>query len=150
MENNNMPVNERSTPRALKGSDTILLVEDEDAVRKLAGTFLRGHGYCVLEAEGGMEALRICRSHAGDIHLLLADVVLPRISGPSVAERMMDFKPGARVLFMSGYTEESSLLQSIHARDAAFIPKPFTPEDLAAKVREVLDAPGAAPPAAKT
>jgi PAS domain S-box-containing protein len=141
MEANNMSSDSRSVANSLRGTETILLVEDEDAVRKLASTILRSHGYRVIEAEGGVEALRICRLHQGDIHLLLSDVVLPRVSGPSVAERMVDFKPGTKVLFMSGYTEESSLLKSILKKDAAFLPKPFTPEALAAKVREVLDAP---------
>jgi len=136
----------RARADALRGTETILLVEDEDSVRKLAATILRSHGYRVIEAEGGVEALRISRLHQGPIHLLLSDVVLPRVSGPSVAERMVDFKPQTKVLFMSGYTEESALLKGVLNRKAAFLPKPFTPERLAAKVREVLDSPAAPPP----
>jgi len=98
---------------ALRGTETILLVEDEESVRKLASTILRSHGYRVIEAESGIEALRIARLHQEPIHLLLSDVVLPRVSGPSVAERMLDFKPQTKVLFMSGYTEESALLKSV-------------------------------------
>ena len=140
MEAEDMPADPTTHTDPLRGTETILLVEDEDAVRKLAGTILRGYGYHVIEADNGVEALRICRLHQEPIHLLLSDVVLPRVSGPSVAERMVDFKPDTRILFMSGYTEESGLLQTILKQEAAFIPKPFTPDALAAKVREVLDA----------
>lgn len=127
-------------PVVLHGTETILLVEDEAALRKLAATVLRSQGYQVIEAGDGIEALRICREHPGDIHLLLADVVLPRMNGPSVAERMSDFKPGTPVLFMSGYTDESTLLRGVLDQPSAFIPKPFTAAGLAAKVRETLDA----------
>ncbi len=139
MEAEEMPVEATDDARSLRGTETILLVEDEDAIRRLAGTILRSHGYRVIEAEGGVEALRVSRLHQGPIHLLLTDVVLPRVSGPSVAERMLDFKPETKVLFMSGYTEESSLLKSILNKKASFLPKPFTPDALATKVREVLD-----------
>ena len=135
----------RARANALRGTETILLVEDEAAVRKLAAMILQSHGYRVIEAEDGVEALRICRLQQDPIHLLLSDVVLPRVSGPSVAERMVDFKPEIKVLFMSGYTEESTLLKSILNHNAAFLPKPFTAESLLLKVRETLDSP--APPA---
>jgi CheY-like chemotaxis protein len=121
------------------GSETVLLVEDEEVVRGLARTILTMHGYRVLEAREGGEALRICEGHAGSIHLLLTDVIMPGMSGRQVADRVQALRPEVRVLYMSGYTDDAVLRHGVLAAEMAFLPKPFTPEGMARKVREVLD-----------
>jgi two-component system, cell cycle sensor histidine kinase and response regulator CckA len=127
-------------PNKLHGSETILLVEDEESVRTLARAILRKHGYDVLEAQNGGDALLLCEQHAAAIHLLLTDVVMPRMNGPQLAERLRSLRPEMRVLFMSGYTDDAVVRGRI--RDAAvdFLQKPITPQTLARKVRGVLDA----------
>jgi PAS domain S-box-containing protein len=124
--------------RRRRGWETVLLVEDEDAVRALAREVLRRHGYVVLEARHGVEALRLAERHPDEIHLLIADIVMPHMSGSDLAKRLAADRPSMRVLFMSGYTERAA----VH-RDptvvAAFVQKPFTPEAFARKVRNVLD-----------
>jgi two-component system cell cycle sensor histidine kinase/response regulator CckA len=117
----------------------VLVVEDEAPVRALLVKILREGGYEVLEAARGEEALERCRAHPGDIHLLIADIVMPGLRGPEVARRARALRPGLPVLFMSGYLEEGAVsqLEGLPA-DAAFLAKPFTPEALARKVLEVL------------
>jgi signal transduction histidine kinase len=129
------------TPDAepLHGRETILLVEDEPAVRGLVHETLRLHGYTVLEARHGIEALMTGAKHQGPIHLLLTDVVMPQMSGPEVAEKIQIVRPGIKVLYMSGYPDHPLFEQGGIARDASFLPKPFTPNVLAKKVRDVLD-----------
>jgi two-component system cell cycle sensor histidine kinase/response regulator CckA len=122
-----------------RGTETVLLVEDAPAVRDMTARVLRQQGYTVLEAGNGEEALRQAQEHPGDIHLLLTDVVMPRISGKALADRMSTICPEAKVLFTSGYTGNVILHQGAPGPSTPFIQKPFSPEKLAHKVREVLD-----------
>ncbi len=121
------------------GRETILLVEDEPSVRGLVHETLRLHGYTVLEARHGIEALMTGAKHQGPIHLLLTDVVMPQMSGPEVAEKIQIVRPGIKVLYMSGYPDHPVFEQGGISRDASFLAKPFTPNVLAKKVRDVLD-----------
>lgn len=122
------------------GSETILLVEDEDVVRGLARKILERAGYNVLEASRGAEAFRLCLERTEPIDLLLTDVVMPETSGKEVADRLTERYPGLKVLFMSGYTDETIVHQGVLDPNIEFIQKPFTPFTLARKVRDVLDA----------
>ncbi len=131
---------DRKPAAALRGSETILVLEDEARVRKLICEVLTGRGYRVLEAVRGDEAIRIVTEHHGRIHLLLADVVLPEMSGPQVLEQIRARYPHVKVLFMSGYTDEAMAHHGILDSGAPFLQKPFLPEALARKVREVLAA----------
>jgi CheY-like chemotaxis protein len=128
-------------PSTGKGTETILLVEDEDAVRRLVRDVLRFGGYTVLEAPGGAQALEAAGCHEGPIHLLLTDVVMGGMSGRELAERLRAARPDTRVLYMSGYTEDAIIRHGVQAAQTAFIGKPFSPAALAAKVKEVLSAP---------
>ncbi len=125
-------------PTALRGSETILLVEDEERVRLVARTILRKYGYDVLEAAGGDEAIRLCEQHKGTIHLLLTDVVMPKMSGWKLAARLLASRPGMRVLYMSGYVDDTLVRNGILDSTITFIQKPITPESLVRKVREAL------------
>ncbi|MBC8031560.1 MAG: PAS domain S-box protein [Pyrinomonadaceae bacterium] len=122
-----------------RGSETVLLVEDEDMVRNLATEILKDSGYTVLEASGGEEAIGLCREHREPIHLLITDVVMPRMSGKDVAQQLQMIHPETKVLFMSGYTDEAIVHHGIVDADIAFIQKPFSENALALKIREVLD-----------
>ena len=127
------------------GSETILVVEDEPMVRGLVRTMLRSRGYTVLEASSGEEAMERYAGRLDDIQLLLTDVVMPGINGRVLAETLTGRRPGLKVLFMSGYTEDAVL--GAQRREVQFLQKPFAPEVLRAKVREVLDLPPAVPAA---
>ena len=124
---------------SLRGNETVLLVEDEDSLRKLSRNLLELCGYEVLEAESGAEALTICRNHKGGIHLLLTDVVMPGMSGRVLADQLVRDRPETRVLYMSGYTGQTVGEHGVLAEGSFFLPKPFTREALARKVREALD-----------
>jgi two-component system, cell cycle sensor histidine kinase and response regulator CckA len=124
------------------GSETILLVEDEETVRGLAQKILEQVGYNVLSAAGGEEAVRLCNDQERRIDLLLTDVVMPEASGKEVAEHLNQLVPGIKVLFMSGYTDEAIVHHGVLDSNVEFIQKPFTPSALSKKVREVLDCNG--------
>src|SRR5215471_16513264 len=123
----------------LTGGETILLVEDEARVRKLILDVLTGRGYKVLEATRGEEALRLCKQHRKGIDLAIIDVVMPEMSGPDLVRQMSPVCPSIRVLYISGYTDEAIVHHGIPESGAAFLQKPFVPDQLARKVREVLD-----------
>jgi two-component system cell cycle sensor histidine kinase/response regulator CckA len=121
------------------GSETVLLVEDEDMVRKLASELLEETGYVVLSASGGEEAINFATTHTDRIDLLITDVVMPKMSGKEVAEQLKKIHPETKVLFMSGYTDEAIVHHGIVDSNIAFIQKPFSEHALAHKIREVLD-----------
>ena len=124
-----------------KGSEVVLVVEDEDQVRKLESEVLRARGYVVLEARDGREALSVCKAHQGKIDLLLSDVVMPELGGRELAERVLATRPDTKLLFMSGHTQDVILKKGVKA-GTPFLQKPFAPNALADKVRAVLDSRG--------
>ena len=123
------------------GTETVLVVEDEDAVRRIVKIALESTGYRVIEARNGAEALAAARSHPRRIQMLVSDVVMPEMSGREVAARVAEAHPGIRILYMSGYTDDAVVRHGIVDSGVAFLQKPFSPLGLARKVREVLDAP---------
>jgi two-component system cell cycle sensor histidine kinase/response regulator CckA len=124
---------------AARGTETILLAEDEEMVRRLAREVLEAFGYKVLEAANGGSALLICERNEGVIDLLVTDVVMPEMSGRELADRLSRFHPNMKMLYMSGYTDNSIVHQGVLDRGANFIQKPFPPSALALKIRKVLD-----------
>jgi CheY-like chemotaxis protein len=125
---------------SLQGQETILLVEDEDSVRTLARSVLLQHGYHVLEASHGNEALTLCAQYEGPLDLMVTDVIMPQMSGRELAQLLAPSHPNMKVLYISGYTDDAIAHHGVLEPDVAFLPKPFTPSLLARKVREVLDA----------
>jgi CheY-like chemotaxis protein len=123
-----------------RGTETILLVEDEDAVRRLTSRVLSGQGYTVLEARSGIEALALVVERGRAIDLVITDVVMPELNGGQLAERIQEVYPTLRVIYMSGYTDNDIVRRGLLDPQVAFIQKPFTADALACKVREVLDA----------
>jgi PAS domain S-box-containing protein len=130
-----------STAKLQQGSETVLLVEDEDEVRAAVCESLQIRGYTVLKARHGKEAAMICRRHEGPIHLLLTDVVMPQMTGPELAQRISPLRPEMKVLYVSGYTSDALDQRHTMEPGTAFLQKPFTPDALARQVRAVLDAP---------
>jgi CheY-like chemotaxis protein len=120
-------------------SKTVLLVEDSDTVRELTRNILELTGYDVLEAGSPEDAIRLCENHGGEIHLLLTDVVMPGMSGRDLSDRMRPVRPGMKVLYMSGYTDEAIVDHGILNAGIHFIPKPFSPASLAQKILEMLN-----------
>jgi two-component system cell cycle sensor histidine kinase/response regulator CckA len=148
MEKEDRPAS--SGVRTLKrGSETILVVEDEEAVRLLVRRDLESRGYTVLIPANTGEALLACDRHTGPIHLLLTDIVMPGMLGPEVARRACALRPDMKVLYMSGYTDESIIQRGLLKGNEVFIQKPFSPHALSQKVRGVLDG-GAAPSGSAT
>ncbi len=129
----------KKASQILRGSETILLVEDEESLRRLAREFLEASGYRVIEAQNSSDALRISEQHQGPIHLMLTDVVMPGLGGQELAERLAPARPETKVLYISGYTEQAINQHGVLDAGAAFLQKPFTPDDLRRKVREVLE-----------
>lgn len=123
----------------LRGTETVLLVEDEDAVRALARAILQHHGYKVLEARHGGEALAICEQYSDPIHLLATDVVMPQMGGRELAERLGELRPDMKVLYLSGYMDDAVVRHGMLHASAPFLQKPYTPDALARKVRELLE-----------
>jgi PAS domain S-box-containing protein len=128
-----------SVPRRVTGTETILVVEDEEGLRKVAGRALEAAGYTVLAAADGDEALLTSAQHVGDIHLLLTDVVMPRMGGRVLAERLTKTRPTLKVLYMSGYTDNAIVHHGVLDAGTHFLAKPFTAADVTRKVREALD-----------
>jgi two-component system, cell cycle sensor histidine kinase and response regulator CckA len=122
-----------------EGSETVLLVEDEEAIRRVIRQSLELHGYAVIEAGDGSEAISICERRDQPIDVLITDVVMPMISGPELVHRTAAIRPELPVLFISGYTDRALVHQGLRRAGTAFLQKPFTPDVLARKVREILD-----------
>jgi len=123
----------------LPGWETVLVVEDQQSVRGFVQSLLKLNGYHVLEAADGIEALRICRQHPGEIQLLVTDVVMPGMSGRELAEQLAVEQPSIKVLYMSGYTDDTVVHAGVAQAGMAFLQKPFSPTTFTHKVREVLD-----------
>jgi CheY-like chemotaxis protein len=124
---------------AYRGTETVLLVEDEDGVRALVRQVLHKHGYTVLEARHGGEALLHCERHKGNIELLLTDVILEQMSGTELAARLASVRPDMKVLYISGYTDDAIVHHGVLNQGTHFLQKPFTTESLAKKIRQVLE-----------
>lgn len=129
------------------GTETVLLVEDEEVVRAVIAEILEGAGYTVLPAANGREAFELAGTFAGRIDVLLTDWIMPEMGGPEIAERLREERPELRVVFMSGYAEAEAVLDQLERGGAAFLPKPFSAADLARLMRHVLEGTPAAPPA---
>ena len=126
------------------GSETVLLVEDDPVVRKMTARVLKRAGYTVIEASDGLEALRMCNNPDTQFYLVVSDMVMPALGGRDLANHVSRLRPGIPTLLMSGYTRDSMLHSAGMSATEAFIEKPFTPDALAAKVRDVLDRAAAA------
>jgi two-component system cell cycle sensor histidine kinase/response regulator CckA len=144
------PRRETTRLRPKRGIETVLLAEDAEALRRLLREILVQNGYTVLLAANGEEALRLSRQHAGPIHLLVTDMVMPQMSGRELAARLSPQRPETKVLYMSGYTEEAIATHGVFDSGAAFLEKPFSPDALARKIREVLDTGRGGPEDSKT
>jgi nitrogen-specific signal transduction histidine kinase/CheY-like chemotaxis protein len=124
-----------------RGTETVLLVEDEDMVRRMTREVLEGAGYRVLEASSGFEALRVSAGHDGNLDLLLTDVVMPGMSGRELSERLAPVRPTMKVLYMSGHTDDAIFHHGVTQAGTGFLQKPFTPDALERRVRELLGNP---------
>jgi CheY-like chemotaxis protein len=125
---------------SIYGSETVLVVEDDGAVRDIVCRILQSNGYSVLEAHNSEEAMKICEKYETPILLLVSDVILPDIDGPALAKRLATARPEMKTLFISGYADDAVVRHSVLEPGLAFLPKPFTADILARKVREVLGA----------
>jgi CheY-like chemotaxis protein len=141
VDDDGQPAEQQPAVRAAReGNETILLVEDEDGVRRLLKHILSKQGYKVLEACDGPTALAILEQNPETVHLLLTDMVMPQMSGREVAERVLGLRPATKVIYMSGYTDDVLMRTGALGPGMTFLQKPLKPEALASKVREVLDA----------
>jgi two-component system, cell cycle sensor histidine kinase and response regulator CckA len=129
---------EKETPRMSMGTETILFVEDEQSVRELVCDYLSSAGYRVLQAGDGVEALEVAAAHTGTIHMLVTDVVMPRMSGRDLATHLTSKRPNLKVLFISGYTDDTIVRHGVLDGGVAFLQKPFNLKSLTEKIREVL------------
>jgi DNA-binding response OmpR family regulator len=130
---------EALAPGQARGSETILFVEDEQSVRELVRQYLGSTGYSVLEAADGVQALKVAAEHSDQIHLLITDVVMPHLSGPDLATQLGASRASLKVLFISGYTDDTVFRHGVLEGGVAFLQKPFNLKALAAKIRELLD-----------
>ncbi|RLC26552.1 MAG: hybrid sensor histidine kinase/response regulator, partial [Deltaproteobacteria bacterium] len=121
------------------GSETVLIVEDNDLLRNFAQKALQGYGYRVLDAENGEDALMLCKEHDGQIDLMITDVVMPKMGGREAAKRLQPLNPQMKVIYMSGYTDNAIVHHGVLEPGLHFLEKPFTPKGLVCKVRKVLD-----------
>ena len=137
------PEVETVRPESLpRGSETILLVEDEPAVRRSTAEFLSLRGYTVLEAKDGLDALTVARKHGSAIHLAVTDVVMPNMSGGQLAKELGRLRPETKLLFVSGYAGKTVLDHKVFDLEANFLQKPFTLKQLSAKIREAFEPKG--------
>jgi CheY-like chemotaxis protein len=141
-----IPLVEEGKPAVstLRGTETVLVVDDQEEIRKLAQVVLKSNGYKVVAAANGWEALLYSERHAGPIHLMLTDVVMPGMTGKELADRLRPLRPEMAVVFMSGYMENVTLQPGALNAGAGFLAKPFSPDALATRVREVLGPPRSA------
>jgi CheY-like chemotaxis protein len=131
---------EHAIPRdAPAGAERILLVEDEEAVRRMAARALSSRGYTILEAANGSEALDLVADRSTDIDLVVTDVIMPGVGGRELGERLTDLRPGLPVLFISGYTDDDVVRRGLLSPGSPFLQKPFEPDALARKVRQVIE-----------
>jgi CheY-like chemotaxis protein len=128
-------------PASVRGTETVLVVEDDEMLLTLVEKVLKANGYTVLVAAHGGDAERVAAQHDGPIHLLMTDVVLPGLNGREVARRLEAVRRGIRVLYLSGYTDDAIVHHGVLEQGVAFLQKPFSPAVLGRKVREVLDSP---------
>ncbi|HZU35986.1 MAG TPA: response regulator [Gemmataceae bacterium] len=140
-----VPASQPASASPRPGGETILLAEDDDCLRVLVKSVLTHQGYEVLAARDGQQALQLAAAHPRPIQLLLADVVMPQMSGRDLAVRLAEIHPGMRVLYISGYPPEARARYGVHDEEVALLPKPFTGTVLDAKIRQVLDLPAAQP-----
>ena len=124
------------------GNTTILLVEDDHAVRRVAERALTRDGFQVLSAEGGVEALELTSEHPGTIDLLLTDIMMPVMNGVEVAAKVVELRPDIRVLYMSGYADQELVRRGLLDPETHFLQKPFAPQELCGRVKEILDGAG--------
>jgi PAS domain S-box-containing protein len=132
--------------RSARGTETILFVEDEQSVRELVRDYLVGAGYCILEASDGVQALKVAAAHPGPVHMLITDVVMPHLSGPQLATKLSAERTDLKVLFISGYTDDTVFRHGVLEGGVAFLQKPFNLKALSQKIREVLSGQPAAVP----
>jgi len=135
------PVRAKETSAPRGGTETVFLVEDDDAVRRLSERMLKTAGYHVVAARNGHEALEILEQHEGVVHLLVTDMIMPEMRGPDLAERVLKSHPEAKVLFLSGYTDPAFLEHPLLKQGAPFLQKPFAADTLVRKVSDVLNGP---------
>jgi two-component system, cell cycle sensor histidine kinase and response regulator CckA len=127
------------TEEMVHGTETVIVAEDEASVRSLVARVLRDRGYTVLEASNGQEALDVAQTHAGEILLLITDIIMPGMNGKDLSARLQVIRPAIKTLYVSGYTENAIIHHGILDSEVDFLQKPFTTKNLVRKVREVLD-----------